>query len=410
MSNKKVGDKRRHIHIDLVGGLAGDMFLAAAIDAGLVSIEAAEAELRKVGLGPVEIVAERIVRGAIEGTHIRFANWDEKHDSDHRHLSTIRKMLGESGLAPAVRARALEMFEVLGRAESEVHGIELDRVHFHEVGAVDSILDFVAAAWVIEEAGATWSTGKIPVGTGTIETAHGTIPLPAPATARVLKGLDVVYRDVETEFVTPTGATILSTVAGMPGERRGKMAATGFGCGSRDVEGISNVVRLVVLEGGGAVDEVGPQREAVVQLVTEIDDETPEVTAHVARILLESGALDVVREPVQMKKGRLGTRLSVLCHPDKEAELVRRIFLETTTFGIRRMPMERWILRRSQVTVKTPFGPVLVKVGELGDGEKKISPEYDSCAALAEEAGLSIRQVFEAARAAATTSIAGIGD
>ncbi len=387
---------KRHIHIDLVGGLAGDMFLAAAIDAGLVEPHEAQEVLQKVGLGPVEVIIERVVRGAIEGTHIRFEGWDESKNADHRHLSTIRTMLGESDLDEGVRERALEMFDILGRAESEVHGIPMERVHFHEVGAVDSILDFVAAAWIIEKVQATWSMGEIPVGTGTIETAHGTIPVPAPATARVLEGQKVVYRDVENEFVTPTGATILATVADLIGPRRGRIATSGFGCGTREVEGISNVVRLVVL----AQDEqkTGAERDEVIRLVCEIDDQSPEILAYAGQKLMDLGALDVVREAVQMKKGRLGTRLNVLCAAEKEEELVEAIFSETTTLGIRREKLERWTLRRSTRRVETSFGSVGVKIAWWKGEVLKISPEFEDCAALATEANVPVRAVFEAAR------------
>ena len=391
-----------HVHVDMVGGIAGDMFLAAAVDAGLVEVEEVEAALRQVGLGPVEIVVEKVVRGAIAGTHISFRGWDPQMEADHRHLSTIRKMLAGSGLSEPVRRRAVEMFEVLGAAEAAVHGMELDDVHFHEVGAVDSILDFVAAAWIIENVGATWSFGVVPVGKGTIETAHGTIPVPAPATARVLKGFEVEARDVEAELVTPTGATILATIAKIPGPRRGRLEASGFGCGTRDVEGISNVVGINVfsakresLIGGGVTCE------EVLQLITEIDDESPEVTAHVADLLMDAGALDVVCEAVTMKKGRIGRRLTVLCRSEDETALVKILFAETATLGIRRVPVERWVLRRSRQRVSTAFGEIWIKIAWWGDKILKASPEYESCAKVAAAAGVPLRDVYGAAQSAA---------
>ncbi len=397
-----VSNESLHIHLDLVGGIAGDMFLAAAIDAGLVEPDHLTAQLRKVGLGPVEVVVDRVVRGAIEGTKVEFRGWDRGAEAEHRHLSTIRRMLADSDLSQPVKNRATAMFERLGRAEAAVHGMELDEVHFHEVGAVDSILDFVGVAWIIEEFDdASWSFGVVPAGTGTIETAHGTIPVPAPATAKVLEGLEVEYRDVESEFVTPTGATILATVAARKGRRSGRMKASGFGCGSRQVEGISNVLRMVVLNASEQSEFSGVDRDDVVQLVTEIDDELPEVTAHIAELLLEQGALDVVCEAVQMKKGRIGRRLNVLCRPHDEPALVRRIFEETTTFGIRRLPVQRWVLRRELDAVSTSFGEVDVKVGRWGDEVLKVSPEYDSCADAAERSGVPIREVYNEVLSAA---------
>lgn len=396
-----------HAHLDLIGGLAGDMFVAAAIDAGVVEIADLERALRSVGLGPVEIVAESTVRGAIAGTHIAFRGWHEEAESSHRHLSTIRKMLADSELEDRVIRRATAMFERLGRAEAAVHGMELEDVHFHEVGAVDSILDFVAAAWIIETLRATWSFGTVPAGRGTIETAHGTIPVPAPATARLLQGFELNYRDVDAELVTPTGATILAMISELPGPRRGVLDRSGFGCGSRKLDKVSNVVRLSVLRRGGRRGEMeteaasGPTLEEVVQLVTDIDDESPEITAHVCELLMEQGALDVVCEPVQMKKGRLGCRLSVLCHLGDEEKLRRLLFVETSTFGIRRLPMERWVLDRTVQEVSTPFGTASVKIGRWGDEILKMSPEYESCAELAAKAGVPIEEVFHAVRRSA---------
>ncbi|RAL22121.1 nickel pincer cofactor biosynthesis protein LarC [Lujinxingia litoralis] len=389
-----------HLHLDLLGGLAGDMFLAAAIDAGLVDVARLEAALGTLGLGAVRVHQERVVRGAIEGVHVRFEGWDPAMESDHRHLSTIEAMIAESGLSAGVKARATEMFRTLGRAEATVHGIELERVHFHEVGAVDSILDFVAAAWVMEEVDATYSFGAIPAGSGTIETAHGTIPVPAPATAKLLEGFEITHRDVATEFVTPTGAAILATVASRPGTRQGRLKASGFGCGTRDFGSHSNVVRLVVLEQGASPAGEPWERDEVVQLVCEIDDLQPELMASVEATLFEAGALDVVREPVLMKKGRHGERLSVLCEAGRQEALLKAIFVHTTTFGVRVLPMARVKLRRTRCEVSTAFGEVHVKVGWLGNEAIKATPEYEECRALAEQHGVSVHRVYLAAQEA----------
>ncbi|TXD35461.1 nickel pincer cofactor biosynthesis protein LarC [Lujinxingia vulgaris] len=397
-----------HIHLDLLGGLAGDMFLAAAIDADLVDVARLEAALQSVGLGPVRVISERVVRGAIEGVHVRFEGWDPAMESDHRHLSTIEEMIAASALSEGVKRRATAMFRTLGQAEATVHGIALERVHFHEVGAVDSILDFVAAAWVIEEVDATFSFGAIPVGSGTIETAHGTIPVPAPATAKLLEGFELTYQDVATEFVTPTGAAILATVAAQPGERQGRLKASGFGCGTREFKSHSNVVRVVVMEqgaasqGSAAGDAELWERDEVVQLVCEIDDLQPELMAAVEAQLFDAGALDVVREPVLMKKGRSGERLSVLCEAELSEALLRVIFVHTTTFGVRVMPVSRVKLRRSRRLVETTFGQVHVKVGWLGDEAIKATPEFEDCRLLAERHHLPVHTVYlEAQRAAA---------
>lgn len=406
-----------HIHLDLLGGLAGDMFLAGAIDAGLVDVEALQAALRTVGLGEgVRIVTERVVRGAIEGTHVRFEGWDPAAEADHRHLTEIHAMLDGSGLPAGVKARARAMFDELGRAESAIHGMPLERVHFHEVGAVDSILDFVSAAWILEHVEATWSIGDVPAGSGTIETDHGTIPVPAPATAKLLEGFPIVYRDVRMEFVTPTGAAILraldpqfggggGTSGGVP--VAGRLRATGYGCGTRDSKAVSNVVRFVVLDTaqakGGRYDE-----DVVTRLATEIDDLSPEVLAYVEARLFEAGALDVVREPVVMKKGRQGVRLTVLCDGTPDAvrggEIVELLFRETTTFGLRIDQVARLKLPREIRMVETAYGEVRVKVGFIDGTPARFSPEFEDCAARAREHGVSLQQVYAAAARAAENS------
>lgn len=401
-----MSEKPLHIHLDLVGGLAGDMFCAGAIDAGLIELETLQNVLRDVGLGPVEVVADRVVRGAIEGTNLSFRGWDRDQEASHRHLSEIRRMLADSELPVAVTRRATEMFDRLGKAEATVHGVELDDVHFHEVGAIDSILDFVAAAWIIETVDATWSTGPVPAGRGTIETDHGTIPVPAPATTHVLQGFDIEYRDVEAELVTPTGATIAATISEDTDSKRGTVVASGFGCGSRQLSEFSNVVRFTVLQRTGAEtgnDNTFPAdlgRESIVELTCEVDDASPEIIAYAEEKLREAGALDVITEPVHMKKGRLGQRLSVLCTQEEEPTLVRTIFSETTTLGIRRLPVERWVLRRAFEQVDTSFGKVRIKLGYLDGKLTNVAPEYESCARRARECDVSIRRVFEEALAA----------
>ncbi len=394
-----------HIHLDLLGGLAGDMFLAAAIDAGLVDVAALEADLQTLGLGRgIRIVMEPVMRGAIAGTHIRFEGWDAEAEADHRHLTTIVKMIEESGLSDGVKARAKDLFYALGRAEAEIHGMELERVHFHEVGAVDSLLDFVSAAWIIEQVQATWSVGDVPAGRGTIETDHGTIPVPAPATAKLLEGFSIQYRDVEMEFVTPTGAAILRGLfpqgVASSGGARGVLRATGFGCGTRDLKVISNVVRMAVLDAGAAdmrsEETGGLERDVVCRIATEIDDMNPEILAQVERILLEAGALDVVRDAVVMKKGRQGVRLTVLGLPEDRDRLAEIVFRQTTTFGVRIDLVERLKLEREIRVVETRYGSARVKLGYLDGQLLKTTPEFEDCAKLAERANVPVADVYRA--------------
>jgi uncharacterized protein (TIGR00299 family) protein len=393
-----------HIHVDMLGGLAGDMFLAAALDAGLCEPEPIERALSGLGFGEVAIDRECTRRGAIEGTHVTFSGWDEEYESTHRHLSTIESLLEESELEHTVRDRAISMFRTLGEAESTIHGIPLENVHFHEVGALDSIFDFVAAAWLLEHTADSWSWGPVPTGSGTVETDHGTVPVPVPATARLLKGFRTRTSDAEAELVTPTGATILSTLREISPENRrldGRVAASGYGAGTREVDGLSNVVRLLALETDSAEKGTAPEpeRDEVVRLVAEIDDMQPELLADAAEGLYEAGALDVVREPVQMKKGRQGVRLSVLARPSDEPELAAEIFERTTTFGLRVERTARRKLARHTDGVETRYGTVAVKVGKRDGSVLQVSPEFGDCRRLAREADVSTGRVYKAARA-----------
>ena len=392
-----------HIHIDPLGGLAGDMFLAAALDADLLDPQELEAVLHSLGVGPVRILAKEVQRGAIMATHVHFEGWNEEEEKDHRHLSVILDMIGASDLPEPVAERAKGMFRRLGEVEAGIHGIPMEKVHFHECGALDSIFDFVSAAWVIEKTEASWSAAPVSVGEGTIQTDHGTIPLPAPASAELLEGLPVAPRAVDAELVTPTGAAILRTLkeAGRLKERpAGTIQRVGYGAGTRDFSELPNVVRFLVMDASTADEEEGMDR--VSRLVCEIDDMQPELMAYVEQRLLSAGALDVVREAVSMKKGRQGTRLAVLARPKDRDALVELIFRETTTFGLRMETVRRRKLRRRITEVETPYGTVQVKIGLWKGAALKAVPEYEACAQRAEETGVPLRTVYEAAQQAAS--------
>ncbi|QDG51278.1 nickel pincer cofactor biosynthesis protein LarC [Persicimonas caeni] len=396
----------KHIHIDMLGGIAGDMFLAAAIDADLVDTAALESALSSLGVGDIRIVTERVRRGAISGTHVHFEGWDPAEERDHRHLSTILEMLDTSGLDAAVKARAKEMFQTLGESESKVHDIPLETVHFHECGALDSIFDFVSAAFIIETTGASWSASAVPTGSGTVETDHGTVPVPVPATADILKGFELIARPVQAELVTPTGATILKTLRGMnPGFDRPQatVSTVGYGCGTRELAEFSNVVRFLVLETEATGDEADETRDVVAKLTCEIDDMQPELFPSVEAKLFDEGALDVVREPVYMKKGRQGIRLSVLCRPADRDRLADVLFRETTTFGVRVEQVERLKLARKILEVETSAGTVHVKVGYKDGKVLKATPEYEDCLRLAAETGTPVREIYIDALTAAAS-------
>jgi uncharacterized protein (TIGR00299 family) protein len=395
-----------HVHLDLVGGIAGDMFLAAALDAGLVAGEEIEATLGTLGVGDVRLEVARERRGGLAGTHLRFRGWKPEEEHHHRHLRDILALLDRSALPEGIASRAASLFRLLGEAEAEVHGVRLEEVHFHEVGALDSIFDLVAAAYLLETIPAGWSVGPVPVGRGSVSTAHGLLPLPAPATARLLRGFELVPREVSQERVTPTGAAILRALGqdrddGLPSRRckAGILRATGHGLGSREIPGLPNLLRLLVLEGPETSET--EERDQVVRLECEIDDMSPEVFPHVEGRLFEAGALDVTRQATAMKKGRVGTQLAALCRHGDEEGLIEVLFLETTTLGVRLAPVERRKMPRRRVEVETPFGPVEVKVAYWRGRVVKVAPEHESCARVARAVGAPLREVMQAAQQAA---------
>lgn len=390
----------KHIHIDMLGGLAGDMFLAAAVDADLVDLGALEAALSSIGVGQIRVVTERVMRGAFSATHVHFEGWDPSEERDHRHLSTIIEMLENSGLSAPVKARAKEMFYTLGASEAKVHDIPIETVHFHECGALDSIFDFVSAAFIIENTGASWSASSVPTGSGTTQTDHGLVPLPVPATAAILEGFELSPQAVSAELVTPTGATILRTLRNLfPAFVRPTAIArgVGYGAGTRDLKALANVVRVMVLETDAPAAYT---RERVSKLSCEIDDMNPELFASVEDALFAAGALDVVREAVWMKKGRQGTRLNVLAKPENAHALADILFRESTTFGVRIEEIERLILERKIVEVKTSAGTVRLKVGIQNGEAIKAAPEYEDCARLARKTGQPARAIYAEAVAA----------
>ena len=372
------------------------MFLAAALDADVIDKDELEEVLTALGVGPVRIVARQVKRGGITGTHVHFEGWHEEEEQDHRHLSTVVDMLEASTVPAGVAERATSMFYRLGEVEAGIHGMPVEKVHFHECGALDSIFDFVSAAWIIERTNASWSVAPVSVGQGTMQAAHGTMPLPAPATVELLAGLELVPRDVEAELVTPTGATILRTLADLgrlTTRPRGRLVRTGYGAGTRDIPRLANLVRFVVLETAGSPEK--QTTDWVRRLSCEIDDMSPELLAYIETQLMEAGALDVTREAVHMKKGRQGTRRTVLCRLSDQERLAEILFQETSTFGLRTETVQRMKLERRTVEVDTPYGSSHVKVGYLEGAPVKAYPEYDDCVRLAREKEMPLRTVYE---------------
>ena len=385
-------------YLDLPAGLSGDMFLGCLVDAGW-NVDALRATIARLPLGSHEweIDARRVMKGPVAATLVDVRTSEGHH---HRHLSDIAKMITGAGLAPIVRDRALAVFERLAAAEARVHGTTPDRVHFHEVGAVDAIIDIVGGCAGLEALGITsLHASPVPLGDGWVETAHGRLPLPAPATLELLATAGAPTRPAPGpgELVTPTGAALLAALATF-GQPAMTLQRIGLGAGQRDAAW-PNVARLWLGESG----PVGP----LVQIDTNIDDMNPQLYAAVSDRLFAEGARDVWLTPVQMKKGRPGVVLSAIVAAADEDKVADLLLRETTTLGVRIHPLAgRHEARREMREVTTPFGTVRVKVKWIDAEAEGAAPEYDDCARLARERAVPARLVYEAAFAAAQELLA----
>ncbi len=385
----------RIVFLQAASGAAGDMFLAALLDAGM-PFEMLEERLRRLPLPHWSMRPRRVVRGVFSATWLQVETIPEKVQ---RGLPEIRELICAAELGDAVESRALAMFERLGRAEAGVHGIPLEKVHFHEVGAVDAILDLVGAAVAIEWLDAAEITvSPINVGSGHADTEHGRLPIPAPATLSLVTsaGAPIYSGDESIELLTPTGAVILTSIADRFGSIPAmRPSAYGYGAGSKNLSN-PNVLRVVIGERASAAGT-----DSVTVLETNVDDASAEMLGYAAERCLAAGALDVWMVPIQMKKFRPGTALHVICQPEKAAEIEKVIFAETGTLGIRRRLAERRILNRRVVTVDTPFGPIRVKTAA---DSNLAAPEYEDVRRAALAHRRPFAEVMRAARRAAESS------
>lgn len=326
----------------------------------------------------------------------RHSHKHEHSHTEHRSLSTILKIVGEAHLPPGVKERSARAFRMLGEAEAAIHAIPVEKVHFHEVGALDTIVDIVGAAAGAEFLGVEkWLASPLNVGSGTVKCAHGTLPVPAPATLALLGDAPIYSGGEAMERVTPTGAAILRMLnveyTSLPSVRVGRF---GYGAGGRDTHEQANVVRLLV--GEADAEETGTERIAILETV--IDDSTPQLLAYVSERLLEAGAWDVYRVPVQMKKGRTGMQVTVLCPPERLARLREMIFRETTTIGVHWRIEDKMALRREFAEVQTAWGIVRMKIARFASGaEANAAPEYEDCRRIAAEHNIPLKQVMSEA-------------
>lgn len=383
-------------YLDGASGISGDMFLAALLDAGLTE-DRLRAELAKIPVGPYEFHLSRALRGGLSGSRVEITIPEKQ---PHRHLSHIEKMMAESTLSPAVKDKAVVIFRRLAEVEGKLHGQPAGSVHFHEVGAVDAILDVVGACAGLELLGVTeLSCSPLNLGGGRVQAAHGTLPVPAPATAELLKGLPVYSTGVEGELVTPTGAAIVSTLAARFGPFPAMTVdAIGYGAGARDFPGHPNIARLFIGEGNKR-PEASPDKDEVVSVIqANVDDMSPQLCGYVMERALAAGALDITCSPIQMKKNRPGVELTVLSSPEKADGLAQLLFEQTTTIGLRIHEARRQVLPRESVTVETRYGTVRVKVARRNGHIVNAAPEYEDCQRLATEKAVPLKEVILAAQ------------
>lgn len=380
-------------YFDCFSGISGDMVLGALVDAGC-PLERLREELAGLRLGGWEIAAEKVWKNGMSATWVRVKAEDQQK---HRPLSAILEMIEKSGLGPAVRERAAAIFRRLGEAEAKVHDAPLEKIHFHEVGAVDSIVDIVGASIGFAALGIEqFACSPLNVGSGTVKTTHGLLPVPAPATAELLRGKPTYSSGVERELVTPTGAAIVATLCGEFGAQpRMKSEAIGYGAGTADLPGQPNVVRLLIGEAAG--EAAAGMVEEIAVIEANLDDMNPQIYGYVQEKALAAGALDVYTTPAQMKKNRPGTLLTVLCRPESVDEMMKLMFAETTTLGARTHRAERRYLPREWVSVGTEFGEVRIKVSRVNGRILHAAPEYEDCRKLAAERDVPLQRVIAAA-------------
>lgn len=380
----------RLAYLDCVSGVAGDMFLAALLDLGADRARLL-ALVQEIGLSGVELRIERTERHGIGATRVEVVVPEPQPPRPWRE---IRTLLTRSKLETSVRERSLEVFERLVQAEARVHRVPTDDVHLHELGSVDALVDVCGVVTLLADLGVDrLACSPLPVGRGFVRAAHGVLPLPAPATAELLRGLPVVGVGIDAELVTPTGAALVATLASEFGPLPAlTLDRVGNGAGARDLPERPNLVRVFL--GEAALTPAAPH---VVCVETNLDDLVPELVPDAIERCFEAGALDVWTTPVQMKKGRPGFTLTALARPAAEEAVAQAMLTETSALGVRVSRLHRYELERELRQVELPGGSVRVKLGRLGGRIVNVAPEHDDCAALARKTGRSVKAVWAAA-------------
>jgi len=379
------------VYFDCFSGISGDMTLGALVDAGC-PIEHLRGELRSLQVPGWELSAEKVWKNGMAATYVQVKTEDQ---SKHRSLNAILEILRKSeGLTAPVRERAAAIFTKLGEAEARVHDVPLEKIHFHEVGAVDAIVDIVGACIGFHALGIErFACSGLNVGGGTVKMAHGVLPVPAPATANLLQGKPTYSNGVQKELVTPTGAAIVATLCESFGPQPPMtVSAIGYGAGTADLEGQPNVLRIMI--GESAEKTVAGFDEEISIIEANLDDMNPQIYGYFLEKALGAGALDVYTTPVQMKKNRPGTLVTVLCKPQDTNALMSLIFAETTTLGARTYRAQRRVLPREWVKVATEFGDVRIKVSRMNGSVLHVAPEFEDCRRVAEEKNVPLQRVI----------------
>jgi uncharacterized protein (TIGR00299 family) protein len=428
----------RIAYLDCFSGISGDMFLGALIDAG-VAASLFEQTVAALDIG-ARLEISRVDRSGISATKVDVmvnANGESDspragrtgmsdlhaqdgpgslshphhHDDKHDHargLAEILEIIGEARIGASAKNIAVAIFEKLGAAEAKIHGVPVDKIHFHEVGAADALVDIVCAAVGAEALGVDeFICSPLNVGGGTVVCAHGTFPVPAPATVELLKGASVYSSGLQAELVTPTGAAIVATLAkGFAAFPDMKIEKSGYGAGTHDFPGHANVLRIIVGEAvAGLAEKISQDTIAILE--ANLDDLNPQVFGYVMERLLESGALDVFGIPVQMKKNRPGVVLTVLCKPGDADKLEQIVFAETTTLGVRRREEKRQVLARKWKSISTRFGDVRIKIASLNGDITSCTPEYEDCRRIAAEQKVPLKTVMNEAMDVYAKSVKG---
>jgi uncharacterized protein (TIGR00299 family) protein len=402
----------RIAYLECFSGMSGDMFLGALVDAGIPP-QVLEATVAALGVG-ARLEVSRVVRSGISATKVdvwvggekdtpREQYWERhqhSHEDSHgRGLTEIREIISAAAISETAQKTAIAIFEALGRAEAKIHHTSIERVHFHEVGAIDAMVDIVCAAVGAEALGVgEIICSPLNVGGGTVKCAHGTFPVPAPATVELLAGAPVYSSGLPAELLTPTGAAIVKTMASrFAAFPEMKIERSGYGAGSRDFPGQPNVVRLTIGETASNALATNTALETITVLEANLDDLNPQVFGYVMDRLFEEGALDAFGIAGQMKKNRPGMVLTVLCQPKDADKLTRLIFSETTTLGVRRRDEKRRTLARRWENVPTPWGEVRIKIASMNGTVTNYAPEYEDCRRIAAEHHVPLKQVMQEA-------------